>query len=230
MQGSIETQYLSEPSNTTCPLVTDSRATPTAVGCGPGGSTGTNFDKNDQTRVDLEWAVGSHVLRAGIDRQDRDSERVVVPTGGISAIVYNTLQPGAVLNINSNPGGVYTNTTGAPQDYVSQRVFVGGGPFYSKLNAYYLEDEWSISDNWVLYLGARKDQLQNYGSTGVKFVDFDQPWAPRLGVSWDPKADGESKVYATWGRYYLPVANNTNYRVAANISDETTYSTFYRDQ
>jgi hypothetical protein len=42
MFGSIETQYLSEASNTVCPLVTDSRDNPTAVGCGPGGSTGTN--------------------------------------------------------------------------------------------------------------------------------------------------------------------------------------------
>lgn len=228
MFGSIETQYLSEASNTVCPLVTDSRTNPTnpAVGCGPGGSTGSNFDKNDQTRFDIEWAVGSHVIRAGIDKQDRDSERIIQPAGGISAIVYNTLQPGAVLNINSGPGGVYTNNTGAAQDYVSQRIFVGGGPFYSELNAYYVEDEWSLNDNFTLYLGARKDQLANYGSTGVKFVDFDQDWAPRLGVSWDPTGDGETKVYATWGRYYLPVANNTNYRVAANISDETTYQTF----
>jgi hypothetical protein len=226
MYGSIETQYLSEASNTVCPLVTDSRDNPTAQGCGPGGSTGTNFDENDQTRFDVEYAVGNHVIRAGLDKQDRGSERIILPAGGISAIVYNTLQPGAVLNINSNPGGVYTNTTGAEQDYVSQRIFVGGGPFNSELNALYIEDEWAINDNFVLYLGARKDQLKNFGSTGVKFVDFDQDWAPRLGVSWDPKGDGESKVYGTWGRYYLPVANNTNYRVAANISDETVYQTF----
>lgn len=226
MYGSIETQYLSEASNTVCPLVTDTRINPTAVGCGPGGSTGTNFDENDQTRIDLEWAIGSHVLRGGIDKIDRGSERIIQPAGGISAIVYNTLQPGAVLNINDNPGGVYINGTGVAQDYVSQRIFVGGGPFYSELNAFYIEDEWTINDNFVVYLGARQDSIKNFGSTGKKFIDFDQEWAPRLGISWDPKADGESKVYATWGRYYLPVANNTNYRVAANISDETVYSTF----
>jgi hypothetical protein len=224
MFGSIETQYLSEAGNTVCPLVSDTRANPTAVGCGPGGSTGSNFDENEQTRLDIEWAIGDHVIRAGIDKQDRQSERVIIPAGGISAIVYNTLQPGATLNINSS--SVYTNATGADQDYVSQRIFVGGGPFNSELNAYYIEDEWSFNDNFVFYLGARKDQLKNFGSTGVKFVDFDQEWAPRVGMTWDPSGDGASKVYSTWGRYYLPVANNTNYRVAANISDETTYSTF----
>jgi hypothetical protein len=227
MYGSIETQYLSEASNTVCPLVTDSRDNPTAVGCGPGGSTGTNFDENDQTRLDVEYAVGDHVIRAGLDQQDRGSERIILPAGGISAIVYNTLQPGAEIPININtPGGIYTNTTGLEQDYVSQRIFVGGGPFNSELTAYYVEDEWTLNDNFVIYLGARQDSLQNFGSTGVKFVDFDQDWAPRIGFSWDPNADGESKFYGTWGRYYLPVANNTNYRVSSNISDETVYQTF----
>jgi hypothetical protein len=223
MQGNIKTQYQSDPSNTTCPLVTDSRANPTAVGCGPGGNIGANEDDNTQTRLDLEWALGNHVLRAGLDYQDRDSVRFTTPAGG-EVIVYNTLQPGAVLNINSS--SVYTNNTGTAQDYVSSRIFVGGGPFSSELRAYYVEDEWQINDNFVAYIGARQDSLSNYGSTGALFADFDQDWAPRLGLSWDPRADGESKVYATWGRYYLPVANNTNYRVAAQISDTTLYSTF----
>ncbi len=224
MYGNIQTEYVSDPTNTVCPLVTDSRANPTAVGCGPGGNIGANNDDNTQTRFDIEWAVGNHVIRAGLDSQQRDSTRIVEPTGGISAIVYNTFQPGSSIVINNT--STYTNTTGADQDYVSQRIFIGGGSFSSELDAYYIEDEWQLNDNVVLYLGARKDQLANFGTTGLQFVDFDQDWAPRLGISWDPKGDGESKAYATWGRYYLPVANNTNYRVAANISDQTTYYTF----
>lgn len=225
MQGEIETEYQSDPSNTACPLVTDSRANPTAVGCGPGGTIGANSDTNTQTRLDIEFAVGNHVIRGGLDYQDRDSVRFTQPAGG-EVVVYNTLQPGAILVINAAGGNQYTNNTGAPLDYTSSRIFQGGGPFSSELKAYYIEDEWSINDNFVAYIGARQDSLTNSGSTGAVFADFDQDWAPRLGLSWDPKGDGESKFYATWGRYYLPVANNTNYRVAAGISDTTLYSTF----
>jgi hypothetical protein len=45
-------------------------------------------------------------------------------------------------------------------------------------------------------------------------------------MSWDPTGDGENKFYGTWGRYYLPIANNTNYRVGSGVSDITTYYTF----
>ena len=44
----------------------------------------------------------------------------------------------------------------------------------------------------------------------------DHKWAPRLGLSWDVKGDGESKVFANYGRYYLPVATNTNIRLAGD--------------
>ena len=50
--------------------------------------------------------------------------------------------------------------------------------------------------------------------------------APRLGFSWDPTGDGESKFFGTFGTYYLPVPNNTNFRAASGVSDTTTYYTF----
>ena len=114
-------------------------------------------------------------------------------------------------------------------EIASNRIFSNansGGQFSSELTAYYVEDEWSVNDNIVLYLGARQDSLTNIGGTGVVFADFDQDWAPRLGLSWDPVGDGQNKIYSTWGRYYLPVLNNTNYRVAAGISDTRTYYTY----
>jgi len=231
MYGKVESQYTGNPSGdpTLCPVVNDERsptpATP-ITGCGPGGVFGSNFDENTQTRFDIEWAIGDHVLRAGYDQQDRDSVNSQSDIGG-GRWTYSTLAPNGVVQGNAGP--IYTNNTGAPVEYTQVRVFNNdefGGKFNSELTAYYIEDEWQLNDNIVLYLGARQDSLTNFGTTGIAFADFDQEWAPRLGLSWDPTGSGENKVYGTWGRYYLPMANNTNFRVGSGISDTTTYYTY----
>jgi len=44
-------------------------------------------------------------------------------------------------------------------------------------------------------LGILTQQRQSFAITNNNL-------APRLSVSWDPRADGKTKVFATWGRYY----------------------------
>ena len=230
MVGRIETEYTTLPDDTdSCPRITDNRTPAPAApftGCGPGGQFGDNQDTNDQLRLDIEWVVGNHLIRAGLDQQDRETLHLSSPIGG-GRYTYSTLAPNATIQGTS--GVLYTNNTGAPQEIVNNRLFDNGGSggmFTSELTAYYIEDEWQLNDNMVLYLGARQDSLTNIGGTGVVFADFDQDWAPRLGMSWDPTGDGENKFYTTWGRYYLPVLNNTNFRVAAGVSDTTTHYTY----
>lgn len=232
MWGSIETEYTNEPDRVNfpvCPRIRDIRTPAPASpisGCGPGGSEGENVDTNDQFRLDFEWVVGNHLVRAGLDKQDRKTHHITSYIGTYRWD-YTTLAPGAT--IQGTAGTLYTNTTGANQDIVNSRFFDNsraGGNFSSELTAYYIEDEWQLNDNIVLYLGARQDSLTNFGGTGIAFADFDQDWAPRLGMSWDPTGNGQDKLYSTWGRYYLPVLNNTNFRVAAGVTDQRTYYTF----
>ncbi|WP_444996899.1 TonB-dependent receptor [Aliikangiella sp. IMCC44359] len=225
LYGEIDTEYTSQPTVTHCPIISDNRTNPAtpAPSCGAGGNVGDNYDSNNQIRLDIEYALDDHLIRAGYDYQDRQSRRTSDYVGGHS-YTYLTLAPNAV--IQGTNGTIYTNNTNAPIDYVSDRIFSGGGDFSSELTAYYIEDEWQITDDLVLTIGARKDAFVNTGTTGVDFVDLETDWAPRLGFSWDVAGDGESKLYGTFGRYYLPVPNNTNYRAAAGVSDTTTYYTF----
>ena len=227
MFGRIETQHTTDPDDVvSCPRVIDNRSPAPAnpiQGCGPGGSYGNNFEKNSQTRLDVEWSIGNHLVRVGLDRQERQGTRLVLPIGG-HLWIYSTLGPNAT--IQGNDGPIYTNDTGEPVEFVFDRIITNkefDGGFNSELEASYIEDEWQLNDNIVLYFGARKDKLTSFAVTGGPFVDFDTDWAPRLGVSWDPAGNGQDKVYATWGRYYLPIPNNTNFRVASGVSDVTTY-------
>ncbi len=228
MLGNIKTQYGTIPSETTCPFVTDGRQVSNPiVGCGAGGTLGDDYDDNKQTRLDFEWAAGewfgSHVLKFGYDKQDRQSRKTTAPVGGHS-YTYVTKVAGDVIQGNS--GQLWANTTGAPVDLVEDRIFQGGGSFGSELTAWYVEDQYQPTEQLTLNLGLRQDHFVNTGATGIDFVDLKTDVAPRLGFSFDPTANGESKIFGTWGRYYLPVPNNTNYRAASGVDDTTTYYYF----
>ncbi|EKE82094.1 TonB-dependent receptor [Idiomarina xiamenensis] len=221
LAGRIETQYGSQPSDLDCPSVSDAREVDDlAQGCGPGGSYGENSDENTQYRLDLEYYIGDHTLRAGYDYQERESVNITAPAGGHNW-TYKTLGTGATIQ-----GDVYTNTTGAPLDYVEDRIFEGGGSFSSELSAFYIEDAWQITDRVLLNIGIRKDKFEGTATNGNLLYSFNTDIAPRLGISWDVFGTGDTKIYATWGEYYLPIANNTIYRSGSGISDTTTYYTF----
>ncbi|WP_337840778.1 TonB-dependent receptor [Rheinheimera sp.] len=226
MYGEIETQYTNVPGNLDCPTVTDARPIPDSqkiTSCGPGGSYGDNVDNNEQLRLNVEYVLGDHLLRAGYDTQTRDTNHTSFPITGHNW-TYRTLATGG--SIQGNDGALYVNNTGAALDYVADRIFAGGGGFTTELDAWYLEDEWQATDNLRLSLGVRKDKFENAGVTGLVFSSFSTDIAPRLGFSYDPTGEGTSKIFGTYGRYYLPVPNNTNYRAASGVSDTTTYYLF----
>ena len=223
MLGSIATEYETQSTNLICPSVSDSRDTDHPVsGCGAGGSYGANNDENKQFRLDLEYVIGDHTVVAGIDYQQRDSARISRPIAGHS-YDYRTLADNGSFQADN---GALTNNTGSSLDYVEDRIFDGGGNFNSELTAYYIEDKWQVNDDLVLDIGFRIDEFDSWGTTGKLLTSFKTDIAPRLGVTWDPMGNGESKVYATYGRYYLPVANNTVFRAASGVSDITTAYTF----
>ncbi|MDO6838851.1 TonB-dependent receptor plug domain-containing protein [Paraglaciecola chathamensis] len=226
MYGEIETSYTNTPSNLDCPTVLDTRDVSDSqkiTSCGSGGTTGVNEDKNKQTRIDIEYAFEDHLLRVGYDKQERETFHTSAPITGHSW-TYSSVNPNGV--IPGTDGPLFTNTTGAIIDVVADRIFTGGGGFSTDLNAWYIEDEWQVTEDLMLSIGLRRDEFENSGVTGKVFSSFKTDVAPRLGFSWDPTGEGDSKVYGTYGTYYLPVANNTNYRAASGLSDTTTYYTF----
>jgi hypothetical protein len=223
MAGQIKTEYntLKPGVDLNCPSVNDTRTTTNPItSCGQGGTVGSNNDDNVQYRLDLEYVFGDHTIKAGLDVQNRESTRLDEPVGGHS-YTYSTLIPTGTIQ-----GIPYTNNTGANQDYVTDRIFAGGGGFKSDLTAYYIEDVWQATENLILNIGLRKDKFKGEGTTGKLLFDFNTDIAPRLGFSWDVNGDGDTKVFGTYGTYYLPVANNTIFRAASGVSDVTTHYTF----
>ncbi|WP_109809102.1 TonB-dependent receptor [Sphingosinithalassobacter portus] len=88
------------------------------------------------------------------------------------------------------------------------------GSFKTDQRAFYIQDSWSALDGRLnLQLGVRNDRFQNYTVNGDKYYDSGDLWAPRLGASFDVFGDGRTKIKGYWGRYYLPIATNTNIRL-----------------
>ncbi|WP_271679448.1 TonB-dependent receptor [Thermomonas mangrovi] len=195
-----------------CPVIVDARpsvaATPNLrrTGC-----TLSNFlgrpdakDSRDQYRIDAEWQLGDHLIRGGVDIDNFES------------VAGQSYSGGAVWRY-----GRYLGT----ESIVRKRVFQSGATVAVDQRAYYLEDSWSITDNFVAYLGLRWDTFDNKNGAGQTYVKIDNQFAPRLGFSWDVFGDSTFKVFGNAGRYALPLTATVAVRGAsASLFSEQFYT------
>lgn len=160
-------------------------------------------NKTDGWRVDLEYRLGAHDIKGGYD-----SQTLKTTTGSGSANIdeYGA-QGGEYLYID--------DPTGAnPLGLVQLSRLKSGGDYKLKLKAYYLEDNWQVTDRWLAYIGARNESFENYNSNNEIFIKKKNQWAPRLGLSWDVFGDSTLKVYGNAGRYFLALPNGVAVRGA----------------
>ena len=183
------------------------------------------FDETEGFRVDLEWQVGSHSLRVGYDRQDSTSRAGEVTSGPAGyRWIYSSCGPGAAGEPIQGGGGAVC--PGGSGDYVSQYRYANGGTFSVDQSAYYLEDRWQVTDNWLLTLGLRNEAFENFNADGEVYAEQKDQWAPRLGASWDVFGDASLKLFANAGRYHLAMPNNVALRGAAGSLYTNEYFAF----
>ncbi|HET8551294.1 MAG TPA: TonB-dependent receptor [Gammaproteobacteria bacterium] len=175
-----------------------------------------DHDSRHQARIDGEWQIGSHDVTFGYDMQKFFTENFSGYTGGNWWIYYSVPGTGPFAGtVNGVDAGPY-NT------YVSKRVFQNGGMFTTKRQTWYLQDNWHIGNFYFRY-GLRSTSYTNLNAQGGTFLDINNKLQPRLGLSWDVFGDSSLKLYANAGRYYIPVASNTNVRLASSELDYTYY-------
>ena len=210
-----------------CPRAFDSRVSAgatTYIGCWNQSQTfirdtsaGPDTDTRKAFRIDGEWALGDHTFRFGWDDEKYTSTHAGnVYTGGEYWRHYRTTGVARTVNGVS----VAPNTNYARRWYYQTTT----GSYDVKNSAYYLEDSWKVTDNFLLYLGVRNEGFANFNSDGVKFIDAKNLIAPRIGFAWDVNGDSTFKVFGNAGRYYIPIATNTNIRASGG---EVTIEDFY---
>lgn len=176
-------------------------------------------DSRDGKRLDLEYNIGGHTLRAGYDSQKFVSTNAgYTYSGGIYYRYYDqTNRDGSVNGVpNAVPFG---------SEYVRVRHFQTTTGAYEVINnAWYVEDNWKVAKNVILIGGLRSEAFNNKNADGVSFLKKDNLIAPRVGAVWDVNGDASMKVYGNAGRYYIPVPSNISVRAS---NSEYTIGQFY---
>ena len=178
-------------------------------------------DKTDGLRADLEWVVGDHTLTVGIDNIKFEANNEG------TAQVAEYWQYGRATNPNGNLSP--TLGVGAPGGngyYARELRYFNSTSMSLEQKAWYLEDRWQITDNFLLSLGIRNDKFTNKNNFGETYMDAKNQWAPRLGFSWDVFGDSSFKAFGNAGRYYLAMPNNVAIRGASASTYTWEYFTY----
>ena len=181
----------------------------------------TDSDKRNSFRLDLDYTLGDHAIRAGIDNQKFSSAEAGGSSFSGGAYYRDFLSSGSVAGVAVPAGTTYTrlrirNATSGTYDVENK--------------AFYVEDSWKIQKNLLLYGGLRWESFNNKNGDGESFVKKDNLLAPRVGFSWDLNSDSSLKIYGNAGRYFIPVASNTNIRATrAEFYTEGFYTYTGRD-
>ncbi|WP_313494655.1 TonB-dependent receptor [Stenotrophomonas sp.] len=173
-------------------------------------------------RVDLEYRLGDHQLRAGIDNMyysaKNEGQEI---TGPGYAWYYSSIDP------NKSPSPGFNITPPGGDGYFAYKyVFATTTSMSVEQKAYFIEDNWQVTPNLLLSIGVRNDKFTNFNSAAVAYVKSGDQWAPRLGASWDVFGDSSLKVFANLGRYYLALPNSVAIRGASASTFTREYFTY----
>lgn len=154
-------------------------------------------DERNQFRVDAEWELGTHLLRFGYDVDDFES------------VAGESIEGGRQWRYST------TTVNGVLTDTVREQIVNQGATVEVKQRAFYVEDNWNITDRFLFSAGLRWDSFENLNGDGETYVEIDNQFGPRLGFSWDVKGDSSMKVYGNAGRYALPLTASVAIRGAS---------------
>lgn len=176
-------------------------------------------DERTAYRIDADILVndflGDHSIRIGWDREELSSTNQSQYSGGIYYRYFAEASGTCQRFVDDGLDG----------DCARVRELDSGGSFETTQSAFYVQDQWTVSDQITLNLGVRVESFENLDANGNVFAEIENTIAPRLGVVFDPFGEGRERLYANWGRYYLPIANNTNIRLAgAEFFTQTFYN------
>ena len=181
-------------------------------------------------RVDLEWVLGKHTVRAGIDQTKVTSNNAgEFKAGGGTWTFVKTDTPGLVLDQTggqSQPTNSTGSALGALGYFVDETIFTDVTTAYGEQNALYIEDKYQITKDLLLVAGMRRESFKNINDAGKTFLDNAPQLLPRLAAAWDVNGDASLKVFGTWGRYSVPIPTHIAVRGAGRSTFTDTFYTY----
>jgi len=96
-----------------------------------------------------------------------------------------------------------------------KEAFFKGAQVDVDSRVFYLQDHWAISPALALSAGLRWESFDYRNNLGESYAEVTNELAPRLGLTWNIGGDARHQVFATAGRYALPLTTNYGARVAS---------------
>jgi len=192
-------------------------------------------DKVSSYRFDLEYKLGDHLLRGGLDKVSLKSIAAGDTTAGGQLVRYfrttnANLRPNGATTAVSAGTGVLTSpnpagTTPANSTfyyYGYRQIFITTTDAQSNQSAYYLEDKWQVNKQLLITPGVRVEKYTNANGDGETFLKPKTELHPRLQASYDVFGDAQTKLYGSAGRYGVQIPTHLAVRGASR-------STFTRE-
>ena len=190
-------------------------------------------NSRDAYRIDVDINAeffGEHQIRFGWDREDLEASfddrypgaqsyflNLGANGASVRGAIPDPMNPGQYL-LETRGGAVspnYNTVTGR----FRIRSRIASGAFTAENQAFYIQDAWSPTANLTLNLGLRAEKFENFNVFGDSYFDSGYNWQPRLGVNFDVFGDSTLQLSGSFGRYFLPVATNTSFRLVGNERD-----------
>jgi hypothetical protein len=183
-------------------------------------------------RIDLEYKIGTHTVRGGIDHNRLSLTNAGLERSGGATYTFSKVPAGSEferVKLGSGQSGIVGNFGGyGPRGYyVSSSKFSSITDASATQSSQYLEDRWNVTKDVLLTMGLRNDGYSNTNGEGVKFIDKKTQIAPRLAASWDVNGDASLKVFGSAGRYFLQLPTQVAARAASRstlVRQDFTYS------
>ncbi|UGQ47353.1 TonB-dependent receptor [Massilia endophytica] len=186
----------------------------------PGNVSTPGQDEVKSFRLDVEWKLNNHTVRAGLDSNDIEIDGAGRVTSGGSRWTYRKVAAGSEfkpVNLSSGRPAIVGNFGGFGTRgyYARQRVFSSITDASAEQTAQYIEDRWQATKNLLVTVGLRNEEYSNTTGDGDKFIDMKHQIAPRFSASWDVNGDSSLKVYGSAGRYHLQLPAQVAARAAS---------------
>lgn len=210
-----------------CPTVVDSDEQP--IGCWSKVGVGSTLrdsnapadeDRRRAWRFDLNYKLGTHHLRGGLDYEKFSSDAAGQIYYGGAYYGYSISKDGSVNGIPNvvRPGSPYV------WQYVRTNT---SGTYMVRNQAWYVDDSWEAIPKYLtLYGGLRSESFDNQDAQGRSFVKADRLIAPRTGFVWNVGGEGTLRIFGTAGRYFIPVSSSTNIRLTRGETEWYSYHTY----
>jgi outer membrane receptor protein involved in Fe transport len=130
---------------------------------------------------------------------------------GVTSVVTGAITQNEALNA---PFLVRTSTTIRDFELVAQTD--------TKVEGFYVQDDFKLSKNVQFNFGLRWDYQQSYGNNGVSYLKlnhFKDNLQPRLGLIWDFTGQGKGKLFFNYARFLeTPLPLDINVRAGSENS------------